>query len=84
MTAIITEATLQAILSATYNTLSSTFGVAAMVVLLLLLLVKEVRRARGGGRSPEAMKVFDIAIVPLLIAFVWVMLLRMLDLVGAL
>lgn len=81
MTMTVTEITLGALSGANYETLSTTYGVVAIVLLLGLLALKEVARSRPGLRHPASLQVFDIAAVPLLLMFGWVIVLRLLDLV---
>ena len=84
MTALITEATIRTILSASYDTLSAGYGVAIALVLLILLVLKEFRRIGEAGQKQSSIKVFDIAIWPLVGTFGFVILIRILRLLGIL
>lgn len=79
MTSTVTNATLTTIGSNTYSTIIS---VVVIVLLLTLLLEKELVRAFGHPRSRDWIQALDVAIVPLLLAFGVIILVRFLDLVG--
>jgi hypothetical protein len=76
MTAIITETIIRAIRGANYSVLSTTFGVTAIALLLVLLISKELLRSQGDPRREAAMRALDIAILPLLLAFGAIMVMR--------
>ena len=81
MTAIVTQAVAAILAAADYETLSGTFGAIGIVLLLLILLIKEFVRSRPNLRQ-RALRVFDIAIWPLLLMFGTVILMRLLGLLG--
>jgi hypothetical protein len=81
MTAIVTQAVAASLASATYETLSATFGAVGIVILLLALIAKEVARSRPAGRQ-RVLQVFDIVVWPLSMAFGVVILMRLLSLLG--
>lgn len=66
MTAIVTQVT---ITSTTYDALSTTLGVIAIMLLIALLALKELTRAYGGPRSGVWVQTLNIAILPLLLTF---------------
>lgn len=70
MTSTVTEVTVTTLRSTTYDTLSTTVGVAVVLVLLVLLLQKEVARIAGGDRANAWVHAFDLALLPLLLTFV--------------
>ena len=69
MTSFITQLTSTIISISTYGWISTTFGAIAVVLLVFLLIQKEVLRAVAEARAIAWMRAFNIAIVPLLIAF---------------
>lgn len=69
MTSFITQLTSAIISISTYGWISTTFGAVAVVLLVFLLIQKEVLRAIAETRAMAWMRAFNIAIVPLLIAF---------------
>lgn len=48
-----------------------------LIVLLVLLVEREVLRAAGGERARTATRVLDLAILPLLVAFLLIVALRL-------
>jgi hypothetical protein len=84
MTALIPEATIRMILSSNYDGLSAVYGVVIALALLILLVLKEFLRILEGGQKHSSLRVFDIAIFPLLGTFGFVILLRLLSLLGIL
>lgn len=80
MTITVTQITLAALAGASFETLSTTYGAIGILLLLGLLALKEFVRSRPGLRQPAALQVFDIAIIPLVLMFGWVIVLRLLDL----
>lgn len=81
MTTTVTELTKGIITSTTYNTLSRTFGVVAIVLLAILLTQKELIRASGDERSAINIRTLNIAIAPLILVFGVIILKRLLDLI---
>ncbi len=82
MTATVTTATIQSILGSANGPLSNGLGVVVLLLLLVLLVERvliEAYLARSGNRS---MRVFDIAIVPLLILLSLLVGLRFASLLG--
>ena len=49
-------------------------GVLAILVLVILLVVREALRAAAGGQPDQKGKLLDVAIIPLLIIFTFVVL----------
>ena len=80
MTATVTEITRATIASSTFNALSTTVGVVAIILLILLLIQKELMRAYGEPVTRQELQALDIAIVPLLAAFGLIVVMRFVDL----
>ena len=81
MTALITNQVINTVSSNTYEVLSATLGLVALLLAIVLLFEKEVWRARGGTSAD--LRAFDIAIVPLLLPFAVIIGVRLLNLVLA-
>ena len=77
MTSFITEATRAVIATNSYRALSASVGVIAILLLLALLGQKEILRAIWPSRSRAAMRLLDVAIVPLLMAFALIFAMRL-------
>jgi hypothetical protein len=80
MTATVTEMVAQTIMTHSHEALSASLGVIAILLLATLLLQKEVLRASAGARAKDWVGVLNIAIVPLLLAFGFIIATRLLDL----
>ena len=80
MTSTVTELTFTTIVSNTYDALSMIFGGIAILLLLVLLVQKELVRALGGPQSRTWMQALNTAIVPLLLAFGFVVVVRFVNL----
>lgn len=80
MTTTVTEATKAIIDQQTYDALSSSAGIIAILAFLLLLALKECARAFGGPMSGARMRTLDIAILPLGAAFAVIITTRFMDL----
>jgi len=74
-----TEVTIITVLSNTYESLSTTLGLIVSLLLIVLLVQKELIRALGGSRSRAWMRALDKAIVPLLLMFGLIMILRLVN-----
>jgi hypothetical protein len=48
-----------------------------LIVLLVLLVEREVIRSAGGPRARVAVRILDVAIVPLLVSFLLIVALRL-------
>ena len=81
MTATVTDATVSALLTSAYDVISTTVGFVVVIVLAVLLVQREVTRLLARERSIRSGWAFDIAIVPLLLAFAVVVSLRLVELV---
>ena len=82
MTATLTEAVVRTLTSAADGVFVTPFGVLAIILLLLVLVLKEVFRSMNDQRTKEWMRAFDIAMMPLILAFVAVILARFISLFG--
>jgi uncharacterized BrkB/YihY/UPF0761 family membrane protein len=80
MTATVTDVIIATIRSSTPDTLASTFGVILIMLLLVLLLQKELVRAYDASRSRKWLQTLNVAILPLLIAFGIIIVMRFLGL----
>ena len=80
MTLTVTEVTRLFILSNTYESLSTSLGAIVILLLIVLLIQKELIRARGGLHARKWMRALDIAIAPLLLAFLVIVILRLINL----
>ncbi len=80
MTSTVTETTITTITSLSYDALSTTFGLIAIILLTTLILQKEIMRARGGARANLWLKTLDTAIIPLLVVFGLVIIMRLVNL----
>jgi hypothetical protein len=80
MTSTITETIIRTIAPLTYDTLSRSFGVIAIVLLVSLLAIKEILRSSGRFQDPAWMRAFDVAVVPLLLVFGFVIFMRFVSL----
>ncbi len=67
MTATVTTATVQSILGSANGPLSNGVAVIVMLLLLGLLVERVLLEAYLAGAKSKSMRVFDIAIVPLLV-----------------
>jgi hypothetical protein len=81
MTSTVTEAATRVLLSSSYNTLSTTVGLAVVIALGVLLFQREVTRILGGDRAAGWDWAFDIALVPLLFVFFVIVAARLVELV---
>jgi hypothetical protein len=81
MTAIVNEITTRIISSGTFDALSTTYGLIVALLLIFLLVQKELLRAHGGRRARLWLQTLNIAIVPLVVAFGLVVVMRIVDLV---
>ena len=82
MTAMVTAATKAFIQGNSYNAISTSVGVVVILLLLICLIEKELLRAMGGARAKAGMEVVNIVVVPLLLAFALIILLRFLDIIN--
>ena len=75
-----TGSPIQVILSMLYNFVVSRQSIYIIALLVVLLLVKEFFRTSNHGRSRAWMQSLDIVIVPLLIIFSLIIVIRFLSL----
>lgn len=77
MTAIVTHSVRRFIESTSSHNLSNTTGVVVLVLVIILLTERELLGAALRGRlSTDRLAAFDAAIVPLLLALIWIMAVR--------
>jgi hypothetical protein len=79
MTSTVTELTITTFSSNTYEVLSASVGLVVILLLLFLVAEKELIRAFGGKRSQTWMQTLNLAIVPLLLAFGFIVVMRFAD-----
>lgn len=77
MTAAVTEITRIAVVGADGSTLTSTHGIIAILLAIIFLTLKEFIRAAGSPRFKARVEILNVAIAPLLIAFVFIIALRL-------
>ncbi len=82
MTAAVTTITVQSILASANGPLSNGIGVVVVLLLLGLLAERAILEAYLGGSKTRSLRVFDIAIVPLLILLCLLVGLRFASLLG--
>jgi hypothetical protein len=80
MTSIINQSVVDFLLGTGYDVVSTTVGLAALIALTLLLVEREAVRAYGGGQARRWIHGLDVAVLPLLVAFAIIILLRLLAL----
>ncbi len=80
MTSSVNQAVIGYLTSTNYDAVSTTVGLATVTALVLLLVEREVIRAHGGQRVIRWIHGLDIAVLPLLISFATIVLLRLLQL----
>jgi hypothetical protein len=81
MTILISEAARRSIVSFTFDFRSATAGVAVIVLLVALLLLREVIRVHGGTHAAERLNQLNVAVYPLLLAFVAIVVVRLVSLI---
>jgi len=80
MTSTINRSLVDYLISTDYDAISTTVGLAAVVALLVLLVEREAVRAYGGDRARRWIHGLDVAVLPLLVSFATIILLRLLQL----
>ncbi len=80
MTSTVTELTTATIKSNAYDGVSAAFGAITILLLLMLLIEKELIRAYKGQRTKEWLQALDLAIMPLLLVFGYIAIIRIYDL----
>jgi predicted Na+-dependent transporter len=81
MTSTVTAATQMTIHSTTYGWLSTGLGLIVILLLTALLVQKELMRALDHPRSEIWLRTLDIAIMPLILGFGFIMLMRLINLI---
>ena len=76
MTAILNNLINQQISSSAYGAISTSLGVIAVVLLIVLLIERVLLDAYAGERLGERLRVFNIAVLPLLIALAVIVTMR--------
>ena len=77
MTSSINQSVISFLTGTDYDVISTTVGLAASLALALLLVEREAVRAHGGERARRWIHGLDIAVVPLMVSFVIIVLLRL-------
>jgi hypothetical protein len=81
VTSSINQAVIDFLRATDYDAVSTTAGLAAAAALTILLVQREAVRAFGGERAKRWIHGLDTSILPLLMSFAVIVLLRLLDLV---
>jgi hypothetical protein len=81
VTSSINRSVVEFLMATDYDAVSTTAGLAAAAALIVLLVQREAVRAFGGERAARWIHGLDIAVLPLLMSFAVIVLLRLLDLV---
>ena len=81
VTILIDEATRRTIGSFTFDFRSATAGLSVIVLLVVLLVMREVIRVHAGPRVTERLDQLNVVVYPLLLAFVAVVVVRIVSLV---
>jgi hypothetical protein len=80
MTTTVTSLTTSALMVHSYDTLSTSIGLAVIGILALLLLVREFAPMLRGGDSVRTVRALDMAIAPLLLVFAIILIARLAEL----
>jgi hypothetical protein len=80
MSSSINQAVVDFLAATNYDVVSTTVGLTAVSALLLPLIEREVVRAYGGTRSRRWIHGLDVAVLPLLVSFGIIILLRLVQL----
>ena len=80
MTSSINASVMDYLLGTDYDAISTTAGLAAVFALTLLLVQREMVRAHGGDRAARWIGGLDVAVLPLIVSFGMIVLLRLLQL----
>lgn len=78
MSATVTEATRDAVMSRTLEALTGSIGLVPIVLLIALLLEREVLRVARPG-SETALRALDVVLVPLFLTFGFIVVARVVD-----
>lgn len=81
MTSSINQSVIDFLRATDYDAVSTTVGLAAAAALAILLVEREAVRAFGGERAKRWIHGLDIAVLPLLLSFGVIVILRLLNLV---
>jgi len=81
VTSIVTQLVALTVQENTYDVLSVSFGMIAILLLIILLVMKEMLRTFGGSRFKTWAEALDVAIAPLLLAFGLIIIMRVIYLV---
>ena len=68
----ISTVTTSTVSTVTTVALAASLGLLAVVALLILLIQKEIASESGGSRLQAYAKILNVAVVPLLLAFVFI------------
>jgi hypothetical protein len=81
MTSAVTDAVSAAAASFTFEFRSTTLGIAVLLALLFLMFAREMVKVHRGRRTLERVHALDIAVWPLFIVFVFIIGVRLLELI---
>lgn len=80
MTITVTSLATTALTITSFDNLSTSIGLAVIAVLAALLLVRELVPMLRGGSAPRETRALDMAIVPLLMVFTIIVVVRLAEL----
>lgn len=80
MTSSLNRSVIDYLISTDYDVISTTVGLLAVAALLVLLVQREAVRSYGGDRAERWIRGLDLAVLPLLVAFAVIVVLRLLQL----
>jgi hypothetical protein len=80
MTTTVTNIATRALTLSSYDHLSTSIGLIAIGVLAILLLVRDVGPMLRGGNAPRLTRALDMVLVPLLMVFMIIVVVRLAEL----
>ncbi len=80
MTATVTSIATKALTTISYDNLSTSIGIAVIAVLAVLLLVRDFGPMLRGGNAPRLTRALDMVLVPLLMVFTIIVVVRLAEL----
>ena len=80
MTSTLNSSLVDFLVSTDYDVVSTTVGLVSVLALVILLAEREIVRAYGGSGSRRWIHGLDVAVLPLLVSFATIVLLRLVEL----
>jgi hypothetical protein len=81
---IVNQAITNIVEAGSFGSLTTTYGLFAILLLVVLLVAKEIMRLFDHAHARRRTAIFDLALAPLLITFAFVVFLRFLRIFGLL